>query len=207
MTHSIVAGKVVIGRTTKPADYESKKAEIELSFALPENSTDEHANAAIHAVTTLALWHVHGILGLAPQPAGAAPAKPAAAGKKGKTEPAGSTTTTGVKVENAGPAEAAAKLEASLPGAEESSTHLPDDVLGLGDAGDDGLGDLLGAAPQPVTDEELTSAITRKNAEIKNPQAIRGLIGKYVAPPKQARDIPAEVRHKFLEELGGLKAA
>lgn len=205
MTHSIVAGKVVIGRTTKPADYESKKAEIELSFALPENSTDEHANAAIHAVTALALSHVHGILGLAPQPAGAAPAKPAAAGKKGKTEPAG-TTTTGVKVENAGPTEAAAKLEASLPGAEESSTHLPDDVLGLGTEGD-GLDDLLGAAPQPVTDEELTSAITRKNAEIKNPQAIRGLIGKYVAPPKQARDIPAEVRHKFLEELGGLKAA
>jgi hypothetical protein len=200
MTHSIVAGKVIVGRTTKPADYESKKAEVELSFAIAEGSTDEQAAAALTAVSQVAIDKVHELLGLT-TPGGAAPATGKSKAKATEVPAAK------VKVESAGPVEAAAKVAAAAaslepePGEQESSTHLPAGLL------DDGLGDLLGAAPQPVTDEELTGAITRKNAEIKNPQAIRGLIGKYVAPPKQARDIPADVRHKFLEELGGLKAA
>lgn len=61
--------------------------------------------------------------------------------------------------------------------------------------------DIFSAEAPAVTDSALTDAITKHNAKIKNPIAIRQLIGKYVTPPKQARDIPAELRAAFIEQL------
>ena len=69
-------------------------------------------------------------------------------------------------------------------------------------------GDLLGAStPQPVTDKELMDAVTKKNAEIANPKAIKEIREKFVATPKGIRDIPADRRREFLEELAKLKKA
>ncbi len=60
-----------------------------------------------------------------------------------------------------------------------------------------------------ISTKDLLEAITRKNTERmarpeggdRSVQPLRDLIGKYVQLPKTARDIPIELRHKFLEEL------
>lgn len=56
-----------------------------------------------------------------------------------------------------------------------------------------------------INDNELMSAITRKNAETnKNSSAIRALIGQYVpqdGKPHQAAEITADKRQAFLTEL------
>ena len=80
---------------------------------------------------------------------------------------------------------------------------------------DDLLGDVTAPSIEPVSTADLLSAITRKNSERmarpeeegpdrRTPQAIRDLIGQYVQMPQTSRDIPPELRHKFLEELGKL---
>ncbi len=70
-----------------------------------------------------------------------------------------------------------------------------DDPLGLGIV-------VPEAKVDPVTDAELGSATVAQNKKIQKPEAIRALIAKYAgAPPKQARDIPQEKRHAYLEEL------
>lgn len=84
---------------------------------------------------------------------------------------------------------------------------------------DDLLGDIGAPPPTNITTEELLAAVTRKNAERqsrpngtrlpdgrdgRSPLIIRELIGKYVQPPKTSRDIPQELRVKFLAELAEL---
>lgn len=61
-----------------------------------------------------------------------------------------------------------------------------------------------------INDNELMSAITRKNAETKNSGAIRTLIGKYVpqdGKPHQAAEIEASKRQGFLTELDTVQKA
>jgi hypothetical protein len=61
-----------------------------------------------------------------------------------------------------------------------------------------------------INDNELMSAITRKNGETKNSAAIRALIGKYVpqdGKPHQASEIEASKRQGFLTELDTIPKA
>jgi hypothetical protein len=70
-----------------------------------------------------------------------------------------------------------------------------DDPLGLG---------IVVPEPvlEPVTDAELGSATVAKNKALQKPDAIRALIAEFAGkPPKQARDIPQEKRHAYLEKL------
>ncbi len=70
-----------------------------------------------------------------------------------------------------------------------------DDPLGLGIV-------VPEAKLDPVTDAELGSATVAQNKRAQKPDAIRTLIAKYAGPPpKQARDIPQDKRHAYLEEL------
>jgi hypothetical protein len=66
-----------------------------------------------------------------------------------------------------------------------------------------GLGIVVPEPPaEPVTDAELGSATVARNKAIQKPDAIRALIAEFAgAPPKQARDIPQDKRHAYLEKL------
>ena len=72
--------------------------------------------------------------------------------------------------------------------------------------------DTPSGAPE-VTDVDLTSAASRKNAELAKthagaaPAMIRGLRDKFFADPtgKTLRDIPQDKRKSFMEQLEALK--
>lgn len=72
--------------------------------------------------------------------------------------------------------------------------------------------DVFTSAPAEanITDNDLMAAITRKNAETKNPLAIRGLISKYVpqdGKPHQAAEIEQGKRAAFKLELAQVAKA
>lgn len=70
--------------------------------------------------------------------------------------------------------------------------------------------DLTTAAPSEVTDADLNAAVQKKNTEITNPEAIRGLIATYNPDPTrvfQLREVPQAQRAGFLAKLAELKKA
>ena len=66
---AIIGGSVTYGRTTKPADYESKKAEVTLNFGIEQETPAEERNAFIVTVGNMAIHHCNRMLGLNEVPA------------------------------------------------------------------------------------------------------------------------------------------
>ncbi|HLZ22941.1 MAG TPA: hypothetical protein VKQ30_12535 [Ktedonobacterales bacterium] len=67
-----------------------------------------------------------------------------------------------------------------------------------------------GEEAEEITDAALNAAVQRKNAELSDPELIRGLIKKYNPDPTKAfqlREIPQEKRADFITKLGGLTKA
>lgn len=216
----ITGGKVLFGRTLKTGDYENKRVDVEIAFSVGDG---ESHDAILNTAAGVAHGKAHEMLGIkAPSPSLAA---------AGGTAPA---VPPNVIVETAGPAEAAAKTgakttrkpakppadpaavdvvgeqkpAASTIAASAGATVAASAPGGASSADPAAVDDeLFSAAPAEVTDEALMSAITKKNAEIKNPGAIRALIGKYVPAPKQAREIDQAKRSAFLKELETLQKA
>lgn len=63
---------------------------------------------------------------------------------------------------------------------------------------------------EPITDAALNAAVQRKNAELGDPEAIRGVIKLYNPDPTKAfqlREIPQDKRADFITKLGGLTKA
>ena len=58
--------------------------------------------------------------------------------------------------------------------------------------------------PTTISDQDLTSAITKVNQKLNNTVIIRQLVATFVQPPKGSRDIPQEQRAEFIEKLNGL---
>lgn len=185
----ITGGSVTYGRTAKVAEYESKRADVTLAFSVGDGEDHE---VMLAKAALLAHAKCHEMLG---QKAPAATNDPAP--RKTKTDK-DKLVEEKIRSTSAPPATA---LAASDPAAIE-----PPKAEAEKSAGPATVEDWAGEAGE-VTDETLMNAITKKNAAIKNPPAIRALIGKYVAPPKQAREIPQEKRAAFLAELDALKPA
>lgn len=211
----ITSGKVLYGRTVQPAQYESKRVDVEIAFVVGEGE-DYQGMLAIAA--NAAYSKCHEMLGIKTALATGTVDLPKAAEK-----PA-------VIIETAGPDAAAEKTGAKRgrkappatdPAAVDVVSDHPTKVPAASSApaaatatapaaqagSDPAAVEDWSAAPSEVTDQDLLNAITKKNAEIKNPAAIRALIGKYVAPPKQAREIEQAKRQAFLTELEALKKA
>lgn len=217
----ITNGKVSYGRTVKTGDYENKRADVEIGFNVGEG---EDESEVLSRASNLAKYKCELLLGIAKELApaeqpsvpvstthiAAAAAAPAAANPT-RRGPAKKPPVIDVVLTDEEKAEAAAKAKAatdakadtaSLDGLEEGLTEAEVTEAAGGDVSS--IDDLLGADAQPITDQALVEAITTKNGQINNAVAIRQLIGKYVNPPKGAKDIPAEVRQKFLDDLGKL---
>lgn len=201
-----------------------RKVRVELSFAVSEN---EHFGEIFAIVSEAATNRVHSLLHGTPLVAVQPVAETPAAG-----EPARRVRRTKAQIEAD---EAARKAGASPSGEsgegqtsdedptanEENVIHLPDETPAEDDfdiepAAEAPAEESFDIEPEPatggdpITDADLNSAVQKKNAEIANPNAIRGLIGGYNPDPKQAfqlRQIPADKRAEFLTKLAALTKA
>lgn len=197
MGSQITGGKISFGRTIKTGDYENKRADAEFHFSVDEG---ESYHAIASEAADAAQAHVYKVLGIAHTPAGMrtktdltaeaveaatkpAPVEPAKAGRR-KAPPA-------VQPADAAKVEEPAKVEE----AKSEEPTKPADPAAVTD-------ELFTAAPAKITDKDLTDAVTRKNEQIKNAVAIRGLIGKYGV--QRLAELKDEVRQAFLDELAKL---
>lgn len=224
---SITGGSVTFEQSRKLAEYENRKVIITFNVNEPEG---QNATGQVLEALDIAKAHVLIALGFATKdsaPAAAAAPKapavdptdisaPAAAAKPGRKKP---PIVVDLKA-NPAPADASAVQEpagdassvvedpksAAAPTGEAASGGAPTSDASAVDE------DIFSPTPAEVTDTELLAAISRKNQSLQlvlgpaAPPKIRALIGKYVQPPKAARDIPQEVRAKFIQELDALSA-
>lgn len=200
----ITGGKVTFGRSVQPAQYETKKAEVEIAFTLSEG---EALGATLDTAGSLAQSKALELVGLKPAgaqpPAAKAPERTKAdleaealAKAKGETEKAPKAPKAPPKTK---PAETKADAATTIEEPTRQISTAPEDRKP--DPATD-LEDPLSVPAAAITDAELTSAVTQHNAKIKNPTAIRGLIQKFVGKtPCTVVQIAPEVRAKFIEEL------
>lgn len=206
----ITGGKVNFARSVQPAQYETKKAEVELSFTFAEN---EPLGEFLDTVANLAQDKALEMVGLKKS----AEAKPASAKATKAKPPSDAELLDASEKQKAKEAYAAKQrvgedLEAAKAKAEAANTAkqpaLDDLSLPVAETKTDPDADLLGPEQRDtyevISDEELLGAVTRKNQEIKNPKAIHAIREKYVKLPKGLRDIEQKDRPAFLKELNAL---
>lgn len=205
----ITGGKVAYLRSVQPAQYETKRCEVEITFTLGEGET---LSNQLDIAAKAAMDKVHEVVGLK--------AAPAAGTSKVTTTPKNTTPpATDPK------ADAAANMTAreqkaqaqKAPKTPPASTGAAISTGGERKPSDDGLDfDLDPGKPAEapaLTDKDLTAAVNKKHGELSKTlgQAaapkVRELIAKYAGElPKQLRDIPADKRTEFLAALAELKA-
>lgn len=208
-----------------PADYTpARKVNVQITFA---GSEQEAVQSALDRASVFASAKVEELLDRTPRPTAAvqpaAEKKPAAVrSKKADPAPPASSDTSaasGGTEGSADPFEVApespevlaerARLAADLAAGQvaeaDEFTVQPEGAVATNDDFD-----LTTAPPAEITDAELNAAVTKKNAEINNAPAIRGLIGSYNPDPKkqfQLREIPQAQRQDFLDKLAKLAKA
>lgn len=208
----ITGGSVTFGRTVQPAQYESKKSEVTITFAVAEDDKPEDALAILGRVKELAQTTALEMVGLKPKAA-----EPVAAAPKEADKSAPDPLANVVDEDRPGarrgrkpklaedPLAAAEKTAEADNEAAEATAHkeaMAKANANVADADADLLG---GGPPQPVSDKELMDAVTKKMDQIKNGPAIKAVREKFVASPHGIRDIPQDKRREFLEELSKLK--
>ena len=186
----ITGGRIVYGRTVQPAQYESKKAEVELTFSVEDGAYDE---AALDGIIHTAIEKAHAMVGLAK-------------GVKAKAE------VTETKVEpKAEKPKGKTKADLEKEAVAKGGGDIALDVLDLTEKPakaakpNDELGDMLGPSATTFTDKDLIDAVNNKNKEINNPKAIKAVCLKYTA--QAIKDIPADKRAAFVAELSTLTKA
>lgn len=226
---NITGGIVRYERSVKTGDYESKKFAVELTFSVADGQDNGLELADRIGSQTVELVHVK--LGLKP---GAAPAAVSGAGvmqtasrtkadleaeaaaklaanapkklgrppstKKTEAEPARNITTAPEDRQD----------PAAMEDAEIDNTRRQQHTVVNGEKVEEdpaAMDDLMSAAPAKISDEDMVKHITATNGRINNAPAIRETIGKFVAPPSTARDIPQAQRPAFLKALDALKKA
>jgi hypothetical protein len=198
---SITGGSVTFGRTVQPAQYESKKAEVTITFACSEEDGPDIAQKMLDGASAMAKTKALELLGLkaaeATAPAAAQePDKPARQkpGPKPKTE---ARPTTAEKL-------AAAAAEDTIDlGERDKAAESANEAAEASAA--DADADLLGPAPaQPITDKDLMDAVTKKMAEINDPKALKEVRGKFVQAPLGFKDIPQEKRAECIAAIKAL---
>lgn len=205
----LTQGEISYSQTVNLGDYNSKKAEAKIGYSIADGASEADAKAMIDKAGQVAFSKVVELLGLPSKP-GIGKNSPAPA-----AEPAPAPAATGkTKADLA--AEAAAPAAAKLPRAKKPPAADPADIEEPAkpaakdpadlDDGFDPVPEKKVEAPAKVTDEELTSAMTRRNAVIKNAALIRALVAEFVAHPGRAIDIPQERRKEFLDKLAALGA-
>ena len=199
---AIIGGSVTYGRTTKPADYESKKAEVTLNFGIEQETPAEDRNLFILSVGNMAIHHCNRMLGINEPPAVYEPVPAVETAKRTR----GPNKPKEVVIEDpfgGGPS----LVPAADTGADAASTTTS--------AG--GFGEQTAEVVQPeefvasgeavaITDVDLMTALNKKAAELGGAKEINVLLGQYIAKGANPREIPQEKRPEFIEKIHGLKA-
>lgn len=207
----IIGGRVIYGKKVQPQQYFNDHAEVEFSWSAPEGSTEEQALVIAQHAQDMAVAKVFELLATK-KPLAANPA-PAPAAQRTKADIEREViAAASQKPAVTAPAPRTAKRPPAQPKAEQEpqirtnpedrkDPAVQDDAL-FGD-GDDFSSDVKPEVPVvEVTDADLNAACTKKNAALKNPVAIRGLIAQFGL---NLNSIPKEKRAEFLEKLDALK--
>jgi hypothetical protein len=187
----ITGGKVVYGRTVQPAQYESKKSEVELTFSVEDGQYDEKA---LDAIIQTAITKAHEMVGVAAAPKTT---------RKAKVETPELTIAATSKEAFAAKANGKGQ-DAVLDALNDlAQTTKPEPKKAVDD-----LGDILGDVATPAkvySDMDLVDVVNRTNARISNPKAIKALCATFTT--QGIKDIPAEKRAEFVTALEGLTPA
>ena len=223
---AILGGPVTYGRTYKPEDFGSRKAEVTLNFGIEQETPAETRDAFIVSVGNMAIHQVNRMVGLNEQPtvyvpmAEVAPEPvPEAAKRPRRTkaqieadEAAARAPVVDHPFGGAGKTEEivqAPGTQAVAPGAGGfgEQTAAGPTLASLADAPT--AGDFVfGAEPvaTDITDVDLMTALNRKAAELGGAKEINVLLGLYIAKGANPREIPQEKRSEFVEKVHALKA-
>ena len=220
----ITNGTVKYERNIKTADYEGKKATVELSFSMPEGE-DHHTH--LEHVGKTAINHCHAMLGSGSHPTASTSAVVGAANSAGKGIDAAKiparggrkpsdTQSTAKETEEA--QEAAAVQEAQTKAGEKAQTKVEakeketeTQVKGEEILSDTDLGDLLGEGgsepAREITDKELNDATQSCQVRVKNAPAIRKILSDFgiKQPGGRLIDLPQAKRQEYLEKLKDIK--
>lgn len=197
----ITGGRVVYGRTVQPAQFESKRSEVELTFSVEDGNFDE---AALDKVIETAITKAHEMVGVAPAPKSTRKAKVDTTSltkvevKTLEEKPKGDDIALDVlNTEKASAEDAKIKAAAAL--------NAKDEKKAKADALDDLLGDVTATPAKTYTDMDLVDVVNKTNAAISNPPAIKAVCRKYTA--QAIKDIPQDKRAAFVADLEALLAA
>ena len=183
---TITGGRVVYGRTVQPAQYESKKAEVELAFGVEDGTPEAQVVEFINATADRAAAHAHRLLGINT-------GKTVQAETKAETKPA--------KAPKAEP-----KAEKPKDDLDLDTTAKPN--ISTGEERKDPTQIELEEAAKPtkITDKDLLEAVTRASDGGKNFAAISEVRknAKYAPPPKRLSDMADEHRAAFIAEIMAL---
>jgi hypothetical protein len=188
---------------TEPQYFPTKRARVELYFEGGEEAIDHVMDLAAQKVAEM-LGDAHRSPSVHPQETPSDPqttrrprrtraemeAAKSGAGAQAGAEPKPTSSGGGEQTSVDDPF--ASTSEGSTPASEGSSADEGDDWGAV-------------AEVKEITDADLTDAVTKRNAVLKNAQAIRVLIGTFVSPPKGLKDIPQDQRGLFLGKLAELK--
>jgi hypothetical protein len=194
----ITSGRVVFSRKVAPAQYESKSAEVELTFILAE---DEELGNALDVVGHQAKAKALELVGLK----SSAEATPAPLAEKvdqrtKDAKKAAAAASMNAKDASTKPTTVSLALVHSQPAVPASSQEV-----GLDDEFQE-----LDVAP-PITDADMTKACSEKNQKLQakhgaaSPTMIKALRAEFVPAPGQLKDIPQEKRAEFLKRLEALQ--
>ena len=211
----ISGGSVTYLRRVKTGEYEHKEASASISFSQGEGEVDISSEAAQLALTrvneTLGIGQPAPATGVAkpataqPEPGTAGAEAPKPTQRRGSRKPpAVETQAPPAGGQEADPFAEGSTSQSSAGQSTVGSSSSQPSTQSTTPAGGEGNGfdDDLFSPPQPeINDKDLVAAVFAHNQKVNNGPAIRELIGKYVVAPKGARDIPQELRAKFLLEL------
>jgi hypothetical protein len=211
----ITGGRVVYGRTVQPAQYESKKAEVEITFVLAEG---EDLGDSLDKAAAYAMSKGQEMVGVKPA---TKPARSAMAEDGARAEAAEAAVVLDKRTKEgkeAAKAAAAAAMNAKDAGKKPDTEALPEDKPAISttpenrvDPNDTSFLDEGSEEPAVITDKELHDAAGKKNTVLMKthgnaaPAMIKALKNEYAPLPKQLKDIAQDKRAEFLKRLEALK--
>lgn len=204
----VTNGSVKYGRTVKTGDFENVRVDVEFAFKL-EDGEDE--SAAMDRVSAIAVAKALELVGLKKAKPAAIPVAPTTTAPN-LTQPSdkdakAAAITGGAPAAIVTEPKPARKAAVKPPKVDDTGIDVvgsqePAATTSVADVGNDD--DLFQASVPEITDAALLDKVKNENGRIGNPQAIRDITQKYVPFPKGVRDIPKELRAKYLADVAAL---
>lgn len=195
----ITGGTIKYGETRKMADFENKRADVELSFNLPDEVMGAtEVSERIREVSGMAKNQCLSMF----RDVGMSPALAAPFKNEATLEPTKPHSRRAPKM----PVQ-------EVPPAENTASNLRNDAAAiLEEAVTQVIPDLdLAPGVTLITDAEIMDAVSKRQQEVRNPVSVRKLLADVLTsagvkcPPGRVVDIPQDKRQEFLDGLKLIK--